>query len=202
MRLLLGTLILAAMNVPFSLSAQTPAAPAPTPAAQGTWHDLKFGMSLADVRSSLAKEGLTLERSEDGWDVKPGWDAKLPTSRIKFHFAPRVMFSETGTLWRVDLNLDVPKHAAEGSGPKVLTGVAAAAIHKQLVAKYGAPIVKEGVCDKVASTDLVGGPGHLECETVWSPQGQSVTLVWFYKERGEGELVLSITYVSSEGVGL
>ena len=60
--------------------------------AGGTWNELKFGMTLAEVRTSLSRQGLNLQLSDGRWQVKPGWDVKLPRT-VPLHFDPILFFA-------------------------------------------------------------------------------------------------------------
>jgi hypothetical protein len=173
--------------------------------AQGTtWNGLKFGSSLADVKASLSPQGLTLQRSDAGWQVKPRWNLKLPGMKIPFHFSPYLLFSDTNKLEQIELLLGTEQHKSEGVDAIPLTSVAAESIHQQLVGKYGKPISQSGVCERVSLHDLVGGSGKAECETVWKVVGQTVTLKWVYFKHslGVGELVFFIRYLPSQSGGL
>jgi hypothetical protein len=174
--------------------------------AQSTWNDLKFGMTIAEVRTSLAKQGLTLQRSDAEWQVTPGWDLRLAGLKIAFHFSPRLYFSSGDRLERITLGLKTAQHASEGTSAVVLTSLAASHITKQLVSKYGPPVRKEGPCDSVDVMDLVGhSPRILKCSALWTAPGQTVTLTWSHFERSldDNELVyFNIQYLAALNRGL
>ena len=172
--------------------------------AQGTWKNLQFGTSPAEVKASLSKQGLSLQRSDEGWEVKPQWNLRVPNVKIPFHFSPYLSFSGTNKLERIELDLQTDRHMAEGVDATLLTEAAAPYIHEQLVGKYGKPVSQVGICDRVSVNELIGGPGRVECKAVWKAAGQTVTLNWTYFERsvGVGELFFSITYLSSQSGGL
>jgi hypothetical protein len=176
--------------------------------AQGTWNDLKFGTSVAEVRESLSKQGLTLKSTQRArlseWQVTPGWDLEVPGIKVAFHFDPYLTFSESDKLERISLGLKADQHNAEGIDTYVLTDLAATKIHEQLVGRYGAPVSQTGICDRVSLSELVGGPGKLSCAVVWKAQAQTVKLDWTYFERSikNAKLFFIITYTSSSGGGL
>jgi hypothetical protein len=170
--------------------------------AQETWNDLKFGTSMTEVRDSLSKKGLTLQRSGKEWQVMPEWDLQLPGLTKAFHFEPRLFFSETDRLERVTLDLLVTQHRAEHMDPPVLTSLTAKYIHQALVAKYGSPVSQAGICENVSVTNLIGGPGKLSCAALWKSQGQTITLDWSYYESSGGRLLFSVTYLASQKSGL
>ena len=169
--------------------------------AQGTWNDLKFGTSLAEVRASLSKQGLALQRSDAGWEAKPRWNLKTPGVKFAFHFTPILSFSDSNKLERIILMLQTEQHKAEGIEAGSLTSLAAKAIQEQLVGKYGTPISQTGSCDRVSVTELIGGPGRVDCNAMWKAPGQTVTLTWAYFELSDS-LVFGITYLSSQSRGL
>ena len=160
--------------------------------AQGTWNDLKFGTSVAEVRESLSKQGLTLKSTQRArlseWQVTPGWDLEVPGIKVAFHFDPYLTFSESDKLERISLGLKADQHNAEGIDTYVLTDLAATT----------------GICDRVSLSELVGGPGKLSCAVVWKAQAQTVKLDWTYFERSikNAKLFFIITYTSSSGGGL
>ena len=150
-----------------------------TATAQTTWHNLRFGASREEVRSTLAAQNFPVETSAEGaLQSVSDYQLLLPGMRYALPLRADFHFTDAGGLMNIILSLDVPsmrQNFASVGNEEALMLFAASRLNRALADKYGPPLDSQSDCAADAAT-LAKRP--VACTVNWRDLGQSIELNW------------------------
>jgi hypothetical protein len=157
----------------------------PPPAAGTTWHGLRFGMTVEEVKGALKGAVIVQER-------EPGYFS-IGTVTVKNTIGKgELTFGDAKTLERVFL--DFSRH--EETDEMVKRTIAYQDVAEGLLEKYGAPANQTGYCPTVQEVEkaLVYRPrGMMQCTRLWKEPAQTIKMDFSFVVPA---LFLSVEYKS------